>query len=287
MPDSTNDVIELTVVLDAGGVAGMAWTAGLLCGLKFQGCDLSTADTLIGSSLSALLAAQIRSGVALDYLFPMQALSTTPHSWHSVTSENSTRISELWTRLIHGNPSDLLDVLLAARPLLTEEHWRTVIAEHVFMRDWPARELKIIATDCINGEPVAIDQRSGVSFLDAVIASCATPGLVYPTSIEGRYLADGGLCSPKNIAFAKGASKVVVISPMGTAAWAKVNEQSSMQIDQLRRTGSQVIFVTPDYPSRVAFEDNPFLLQTRVHAAEAGLLQGSQLARNMHAFCSR
>lgn len=287
MAGSTNDVIERAVVLDAGGVAGMAWITGLMCGLKFEGCDLSTADTLIASSLSALLAAQVRSGVALNNLFPMQALAATPHSWQSVTSHHSAQISELWTRLIHGTRTNFLDVLLSSRPLLTEEAWRAVVSEHIFMLDWPTRGLKIVATDCISGEPVIIDRRSGISLLDAVIASCATPGLVYPINIGGRYFTDGGLCSPKNIGFAKGARKVMVISPMGTAAWGNGNEQSSMQMDQLRQAGSEVLFVTPDYPSRVTFEDNPFLMQTRVHAAEAGLVQGSQLAQELRAFWSR
>lgn len=44
------------------------------------------------------------------------------------------------------------------------------------------------------------------------------------------------------------------------------------------------MIVVPDYPSRVAVEDNPFLVQTRVQAAEAGLVQGGQLAQDMSAF---
>jgi len=290
MPNPTNEIIERAVVLDAGGVAGMAWIAGLLSGLKSKGCDLSAADVLIGSSLSALLAAQVRSGVALEKLFPMQALALAPHSWQSVTPKESYRFSELWARLIHGDaksdPANLIEVLLAARAIFTPSEWTSIVSEHIFLQDWPTRELKIIATDCVSGQPVVFDRLSGAGLLDAIAASSATPGLVHPIKIDGRYCTDGGLCSPKNIGFAEGAQKVVVISPMGTAEWAMSNDHASMQIEQLKK-GSEVMVVVPDYPSRVAFEDNPFLVQTRVHAAEAGLVQGIQLAKDISSFWVR
>lgn len=288
MSSFTNQAVERAVVLDAGGVAGMAWIAGLMYGLKYKGCDLSTTEVLIGSSLSALLAAQIRSGVALEKLFPMQTLALTRHSWQSVTSEDSYHLSELWAQLIHSDTKshtpNLLDVLLGERAIFTASAWRSVLSEHVFKQDWATRELKIIATDCASGQPKVFDKFSGTSLLDAIAASSATPGLVYPIKIDGRYYTDGGLCSPKNIGFAEGAKKVVVISPMGTAEWTMSKEHSSVQIEQLKKSGSEVMFVVPDYPSRVAFEDTPFLVQTRVHAAEAGLIQGCQLAQDMRTF---
>lgn len=108
------------------------------------------------------------------------------------------------------------------------------------MQDWPTRGLKIIATDCVSGQPVVFDRLSGTSLLDAIAASSATPGLVYPIKTDGRYCTDGGLCSPKNIGFAEGAQKTVVISPMGTAEWAMSNEHSSMQIEQLKKSRSEV-----------------------------------------------
>lgn len=290
MPNSTNEVIARAVVLEAGGVAGMAWIAGLMSGLKYKGCDLSTVEMLIGSSLSAVLAAQIRSGVVFEKLFPMQALTSMSHSWQSVTSEESFRLSKLWVQLIHNDPEsypeNLLEVLLGTRAILTPSAWRSVVSEHIFMQDWPARDLKIIATDCASGQPVVFDKLSGISLLDAIAASSATPGLVSPMKVHGRYCADGGLCSRKNISLAEGAQKVVVISPMGTAEWAMSNEYFSMQIEQIKKSGREVMVVVPDYPSRVAFEDNPFLVHTRAHAAEAGLVQGSQLAQEISSFWS-
>lgn len=288
MPNSANEVIERAVVLEAGGVAGMAWIAGLMSGLKCNGCDLSTAEMLIGSSLSALLAVQIRSGVALEKLFPMQALASMPHSWQSVTLEESYRLSELWAQLIHNDQEsysvNLLEVLQGTRAILSPSVWRSVLSEHMFIQDWPMRDLKIIATDCVSSQPVVFDKLSGTSLLDAIAVSSATPGLVSPIKIFGRYCTDGGLCSPKNIGFAAGAQKIVVISPMGTAEWAVSNEDFSMQIEQLKKSGSEVMVVVPDYPSRVAFDDNPFLVQTRVLAAEAGLVQGSQFAHEIGSF---
>jgi NTE family protein len=288
MPNTINHAIERTVVFDAGGVAGMAWTTGLVYGLKHEECDISKAEVLIGSSLSALLAAQIHSGIALDKLFSMQALASTPHSWQSVTSIESYRILELWSQLIasdtNSSQENILDILLKKHTTFTPLAWKKIISEHIFMLDWSERALQVVATDCESGQLVIFDKLSGVSLLDAIAASSATPGLVDPIKIDGRYYTDGGLHSAKSIAFAAGAQKIIIISPMGTAGWPINNKHYFMQVEKLKESGSDVMFITPDYPSRIEFEDNPFLIQTRAHTAEAGFIQGRKLPEDIKSF---
>ena len=62
-------------VLGGGGVAGIAWMTGLFLGLEEGGVDLAWADTVIGTSAGAAVAAQITSGVAMSDLFDRQVVA--------------------------------------------------------------------------------------------------------------------------------------------------------------------------------------------------------------------
>jgi NTE family protein len=59
---------DRALVLGGGGVAGIAWTTGLLFGLSEQGVDLRTAELTIGTSAGSAVAAQLGSGLSLKHL---------------------------------------------------------------------------------------------------------------------------------------------------------------------------------------------------------------------------
>src|SRR3569833_1542827 len=61
------------LVLGGGGVAGVAWTAGLLTGLAERGQDLTGANLFVGTSAGAVGAAQVTSGTPLQELYARQA----------------------------------------------------------------------------------------------------------------------------------------------------------------------------------------------------------------------
>src|SRR4051812_20411906 len=61
------------LVLGGGGVAGIAWTTGLLTGLADHGQDLTGADLIIGTSAGSAVAAQVTGGLPLAGLFARQA----------------------------------------------------------------------------------------------------------------------------------------------------------------------------------------------------------------------
>ena len=60
------------LVLGGGGVAGIAWTTGLLFGLGEHGVDLRTADLVVGTSAGSAVAAQLGSALSLKELFDRQ-----------------------------------------------------------------------------------------------------------------------------------------------------------------------------------------------------------------------
>jgi NTE family protein len=48
--DKLEQMNERALVLGGGGVAGIAWTTGLLFGLSEQGVDLRDAELIVGTS---------------------------------------------------------------------------------------------------------------------------------------------------------------------------------------------------------------------------------------------
>src|ERR1700722_16292621 len=87
-------VNHLGLVLGGGGVTGIAWAIGLICGLHDEGVDLLKAHRIIGTSAGSTVGAQITSGVPLDDLFERQVdpakqapeLSPTPEQQQSLMS---------------------------------------------------------------------------------------------------------------------------------------------------------------------------------------------------------
>ena len=118
------------------------------------------------------------------------------------------------------------------------------------------------------------ENASGVSLLDAVTASCAVPGVWPPATIDGRRYMDGGVRSGANADYAAGASRVLVIVPLGGDELFPSEKPLAEAVDELRAGGAEVAIIEPDEPSRAAISTNPLDPSTRRPAAEAGRAQG-------------
>jgi NTE family protein len=151
---------------------------------------------------------------------------------------------------------------------------RAVIRSRLPSPGWPARALKIVAVDAESGEPRVFDSASGVSVVDAVTASCAVPGVWPPATIDGRRYVDGGVRSSANADYAVGASRVLVIAPLGAIELFPTEKTLDEAVNELRAGGAQVAVVGPDEPSQAAIGPNPLDPATRTPAAEAGRAQG-------------
>jgi NTE family protein len=75
---------------------------------------------------------------------------------------------------------------------------RAAIAARLPIHEWPRCRLLVTAIDAETGELVRFDERSGVALIDAVSASCASPGLWPSVLIDGRRYVDGGIRSRTN-----------------------------------------------------------------------------------------
>jgi NTE family protein len=282
---------DRALVLGGGGVAGIAWTTGLLFGLSEHGVDLGSADLIVGTSAGSAVAAQLSSGLSLKDLFDRQV---DPARQTRELAPNA-QLFELFERalLIANSLPDRADHIrqigrwALEAPTVTEAERRAVIAERLPSHAWPNGMLLIVAVDTETGETKIFDRLSGTTLVDAVSASCAVPGIWPPVTIEGRRYMDGGARSSDNADLALGYAHTVIVSPMGTARPEITGESLEQQVETLRSAGGKTYLVEPDEASKSAIGLNPLAPETRTPAATAGRNQAHDIAKDIAFFWSR
>ncbi|WP_051736316.1 patatin-like phospholipase family protein [Amycolatopsis rifamycinica] len=269
------------LVLGGGGVAGVAWTTGLLVGLAGHGQDLTGADLLVGTSAGSVVAAQVTSGLSLDELYARQAdpARQAPEIPAEIDFE---KFAADFGGAVTGatDPAAVrraVGKLALAAETKPEADRRAVIAARLPVHEWPAQRLVVVAVDAETGDPRRFDRESGVSLVDAVAASCAVPGVWPPVTIEGRRYVDGGVRSAENADYATGFQRVTVVAPLGVDSPLPMEKPLPAVLDDLRAAGAEVTLITPDEASRAAIGENPLDPATRTPAAEAGRAQGAAL----------
>jgi len=233
------------VVLGSGGVAGLAWQAGVLAGLADRGLDLREADLIVGTSAGAVVGAQLAAGLDPRDLYSRRL--------SPVEGEPVPKASLLGLfRLIRaaGTAKDgrqfgaRMGRFALGAATASEEERRSQVRRWLGdLRDWPAGRLVITAVDAVSGEPAFFDADSGVDLLDAVCASTAGPGVRPPVTIKGRRYIDGGMRSPANADLAAGYDRVVVLAPVTRGGG--VLPSVRQQIDELSG-GARIALVSPD-----------------------------------------
>jgi NTE family protein len=269
------------LVLGGGGVAGIAWTTGLLAGLAGRGHDLTGADLVLGTSAGATVAAQVTSGASLDELFARQAdpARQTPEIPADIDLEKFA--ADFGSAFADAaSPAEVrrrVGALALAAETVPEADRRAVIAARLPSHDWPERRVVLVAVDAETGEPRLFHRASGVSLVDAVAASCAVPGVWPPVTIRGRRYVDGGIRSGENADHAAGADRVTIIAPMGLDSPFPVEKPLRTVVADLRAAGAGIALIAPDEASLAAIGPNPLDPSTRTPAAEAGRAQGAAL----------
>jgi NTE family protein len=264
------------LVLGGGGVTGVAWEIGILAGLGAAGLDLTGADTLIGTSAGAVVAAQVTSGATLDSLYEAQLAPPAGE----IAAKTGIRFyaAMVSTMLLSRGPQRFRQ-RIGARALkattVSEAARREVIANRLPSHEWPDRRLLITAIDAATGEFVVFDRSAGVPLVAAVGASCAVPMVWPPVTIGERRFIDGGIRSSANADLAAGADRIVVIAPLtqGGGPTSRVADQ----VTALRATAS-VALITPDAQARAAFGRNVLDPARRAVAAKAGRRQAADVA---------
>jgi NTE family protein len=276
------------LVLGGGGIAGIAWETGVLAGLAEQGVDVTGADVVIGTSAGSAVAAQLTSGTPVEELLARQVDPAAQYPELTPTMDVQWMLEEYGK--IFTTAADAADmrrrlgaVALAAETV-SEAARRDVVAGRLPVPDWPDRDLRIVAVDTADGEPVVFDRTSGVELVDAVAASCSVPGVWPSVTIGDRRYMDGGMRSGENADFATGFDRVLVLVVQEFEVPKEWGVHLDAQIGRLTAAGSVVEVIRADEASLLAFTDNLLDPATRTPSGLAGLAQGRAEAARVAKF---
>ncbi|MFV0495412.1 patatin-like phospholipase family protein [Mycobacterium sp.] len=280
------------LVLAGGGVAGIAWETGILCGIADESPAaarlLLESDVLVGTSAGSAVAAQIGSGCTLDELFARQVAETSAEIDPGVDVDAITKLFLAALRDPRPAGSDRVRERLKrigsvalATETVPEAVRRTVIAQRLPSHRWSGRQLRVTAVDTVTGEFVVFDRSSGVGLVDAVAASCAVPGAWPAVTIAGRRYMDGGVNSSVNVAVADDCDAAVVLVPAGPDTPSPFGAGPAAEIAAF---GGATSSVFADETSLAAFGSNPLDPRCRVASATAGRAQGRREARAVARF---
>jgi NTE family protein len=262
------------LVLAGGGVTGIAWETGVLLGLE-EGGRLPAAHLIIGTSAGAAVGAQLTSGTPLQDLYGRQLAEQHGEIDPQFDLEPLIAFFTEMGDISGGVPPEKLVKMGAfakeARTVPLPER-RAVIERRLPSHDWPDLLLRVTTVDADTGELVVLDATSGVSIVDAVMASCAVPGVWPPVPLLGRLLIDGGVRSVTNLDLAAGCDEVLVLAPLAQGPMRRLVEEEAAGL------AGTVTVVFADDEAAEAMGPNPLDPARRSAAAQAGRRQGRALA---------
>ncbi|HZB30889.1 MAG TPA: patatin-like phospholipase family protein [Streptosporangiaceae bacterium] len=264
------DVSGRALVLGGGGIAGVAWEAGMLAGLKEAGVDLTTADLIIGTSAGSIVGSFVAHGV--DVAEAIEGLSGESAADRPSDPVDMDAVLNAFAILFDPGitPQDARVQVgkLALEAKVDGARERLAdIGLRLPRREWPARPLLVTAVDTADGAFVVWDRDSGVPLPDAVMASCCVPCVFPPIDINGRRYMDGGTRSITNADLAKGASAVVILEPM-----AHVSPRTVLAAELRELGAARVAAIGPDQGAIEVFGVNvldPALWQPAFRAGRA------------------
>ncbi len=199
-PDARPDVL----VLAAGGVRGEAWMSGVLAGYEAAtGVDLRDVPFLVGTSAGSIVAARLTAGGRPRAPREAHGAAAVPAGGPGVVDGAGGGLPALFPSALPV----LAPAGAAARALAlgrVRPGTRTLDGLHArFARNGVAFDgrLRIACVERASGRRVVFGSagapEAGVA--DAVVASCAIPGVFAPVEIGGREYVDGGVWSLTNL----------------------------------------------------------------------------------------
>jgi NTE family protein len=298
------------LVMGGGGVLGEAWLSALLAGIVAGGgFDAREAGGWIGTSAGSIVAASLAAGID-----PAERLEL-----DRTGRASGSRSAPLTPRLgPFGGPlaAALQAGGAAAAPLaslaLSSSAAGGAMLRRAMLRRVPAGgrslgqlgrmidaagvrfdgRLRIAAVELGSGCRVMFGSPGAppCSVAQAVLASCAIPGVFAPVTIDGREYVDGGAWSPTNIDAAEieRGDRVLCLNPTGSlrptiAAPAGAIGPISRTLSNgealaLRHRGAKVRTINPDAASARAMSVNLMDPARRRSVIAAGYAQGLRLA---------
>jgi NTE family protein len=289
------------LVLGVGGLLGEAWMSGFLAGsAQATGVDYRDVDAFVGTSAGSIVAAQLAAGAELQR----------PRSWADAGGggwpEDSPRslraamgrAGQLYLSAVSPLAAPALGAATRVGALARAALLASVPRGTVPLDDLRARvtalsssfdgRLRVVAVDRASGRRVVFGAPGAppAAVADAVVASCAIPGVLRPARIGGREYVDGGVWSPTNLdaaAVGRG-DRVLCLVPTAvlgspsafrlrtlTAGWRLT---TALEAEAARRRGATVTVLAPDAGARAAMGSDLMDPNPRERVLAEGFRQG-------------
>jgi NTE family protein len=288
------------LVLGVGGILGEAWMSSFLAGsAQAAGVDYRDVDGFVGTSAGSIVAAQLAAGADLR---PPRSWSGDSRGGRAVPPGSLRAAIERAGRLYLSAVSPLAaPALSAATPggavaraaLLASVPRGTIPLDDLRARVTALRSrfdgrLRVVAVERASGRRVVFGAPGAppAAVADAVVASCAIPGVLRPARIGRREYVDGGVWSPTNLdaaAVGRG-DRVLCLVPsavLGSASAVPLRTlaagwrlTTAMEAEAARRRGATVTVVAPDAGARAAMGANLMDARLRERVLAEGFRQG-------------
>jgi NTE family protein len=272
-------IVKKTLVLGGGGITGIAWHLGVLCGLQRAGVPLGDADTVIGTSAGSVVGTVVTAGVDLEAAVALQEREVDPVRAPRTGGDGEwlTAMAVLADPSVPALEARVRVGAMALAAGLDETAYLARIGSVLPVREWPDRDLRIVVVDTADGRDETLDASSGVPLLQAVAASCAVPGLMPPVTVGDRRYMDGGVRLGAGADLAAGAERLVVLAPLAVLGRDRI-------VAEIAATGAtSTLLIEPDAEALAAFGQNVMDPAGRPAAVRAGLRQGAALAEAVRA----
>ncbi|MDI6102669.1 patatin-like phospholipase family protein [Actinoplanes sp. NEAU-A12] len=270
------------LVLGGGGVTGIAWEIGVLCGLHRAGVRLGEADTIIGTSAGSVVGTLLASGGDLEMAAAQQEKDVPAGRSSSSGGPGNSQV--LAALAVLADPSippqearARVGAMALAAPTRDEQTYVAMIGAGLPVQDWPDRDLRVTAVDTADGRDLVFDAASGVPLWSAVAASCAVPGIFPPVTIDGRRYMDGGIRVGAAADLAAGADHLVVIAPMAALTRARITAEIAAS------GAGRSLLIEPDTAALQEMGQNMMDPAHRAASVRAGIRQGQALAEDVRA----
>ena len=311
------------LVLGGGGLVGMGYHAGVLKALQEAGTESGASDVIVGTSAGAIVAAYLAAGKTVDDLYHEAQGNGPPEMSGPEAFEADIKalFTPLWSnrvermRRIGGaifaytaatgywarvSGSKVPGRRLRARfpaglysSSATEDRLRRELPAQ-----WPRHDLYCAAVELYSGRRVALSSANTPprSFVTAVLASSAIPGVFPPVRMHGRYYVDGGIAGAVSldVAVKQGCERITLVAPLGWRPEAGVRTLSSelwkpmlarslnartinREIAAARAQGAEILVLRPWLDELPVLGYNAMAYHDRVAVVEAARLNTSRV----------
>jgi NTE family protein len=268
------------LVLGGGGVAGIAWEAGLITGLAEEGVDLAAADLFVGTSAGSVVGSFLAHGADMAEAVRLMSARAAQNGQGTADIDLNAVLQAFAILYDASLDPQEARVRVGRLALEAETDGMSAVLEEVGgwlpSQEWPARRLLVTGVDAEDGSFVAWDRASTVPLALAVRASCTVPCVFPPVAIDGRRYMDGGCRSVTNADLAKGAASVVIVEPM-----AHLTPRAALDKELAELGDARTAAIGPDQATMETFGAD--LLSPRLWgpAFEAGRRQAPPVAENV------